>query len=256
MSFNKPDFDFTSYNPKDPWNFPADRMVIFGIEAMEIFRNSRVKYAPRHQYPDVRFAVFHELIQLCHGTMSVGIWLRGEGGNRQWWNQQPEFNKEYSKRMVQSFNMGLRGLQQTGFLHGIGHQIESSLRQCLVYLDPTAEENLLGYRKVWKRLFGALEMEMWEPLLKLWLVMRESVHHSGKFCPASRKDLAIEFKGKTYNFYNNKEIEPEEWGFFDDYDFFLFLLFETDRMFNTLFDKPELRSIRRILLRHQEPPKE
>lgn len=223
---------------------------------MEMFRVSRLKYAPRHQYPDVRFAVFHELIQLGHGMMSLGIWQRGEGKELDWWNAQPEFKKAYSKRMVQSFNMGLRGLLQSGFVHGVAHQVESSMRQCLIYLEPEAEENLLGFRKVWKRLFEMLGLEAWEPLLKMWLVMREGVHHNGKFCPVSRRDLSLDFKGKTYNFRNNVEVEPRDWGYLDDYDFILFLLFETDRMFNAIFDKEEVKEIKRILVRHQEPPRE
>lgn len=253
MSYNKPDFDFSSYNPKDPWGFPAERQVLFGIEAMEVFQPSRNKYRLYYKYPDVRFTMFHNLIQLCHGAMSIGIFLRDESSRIEWWNTRPEFTKEYSPRMAQNFSMGLRGQYQKGFFNGIVHQIEYAIRQIATALDP--EEMWVqgaSFRKVWQHMLPETGATAYADLLRLLLVARDCMNFNGKHCPPTRKDLTISYKGIEYVFLNNEEIKVEDWGYLDEWDFLLFLLHESNQMLNLIIDSESVVACPLIMSRYME----
>lgn len=253
MSYNKPAFDFGQYNPKDPWNFPGDRLVLFGIEAMEIFQPSRDWIKTRHRYPDVRFTVFHELIQLGHGAMSFGIFLRDEGSRREWWSSRPEFTKEYSRRMVQSFGMGLRSQFQLGFFHGVVHQVEAFFRQVATALAPnemrTQEE---AGMVVGKWVLEQVDKASYGDLLDILAVVRDSLHFNGKHCPPDRKDRLIEYKGVDYAFLNNEDIEADRWGYLDEWDFILFLLGEIRMLLHDVIEAEAVQECPLILARYLE----
>lgn len=246
MAYNSPEFDFNDYNPKDPWRFPPNRMVIFAIDSMALFQKSRSRIVTRHIHPDVRFTVFHEAIQICHPVMSLGLLLRDTGQKVEWWHQQPEFKKDYSERIVQTFNMNLRGSGMSALVNGFLGLIEATLRQMLWHLDPKAPENTKGFRPVWKYMLGEFEGLRYEPVIKLLLILRDAGIYGGKFCSHLRQDLVIRFQQKDLLFENNQEFDVTKYGFLDDWTFLFELLKEVNDMFNHLIDNPQIMAVHRM----------
>lgn len=252
MAYNSPEFDFSTYNPKNPWDFPPNRMVIFAIDAMALFQRSRSKIVTRHIHPDLRFTFFHEAILKCHPVMSLGLLLRESGQKLEWWNQQPEFKKEYSERIVQTFNMNLRGSGMYALINGMLGLTEATLRQMLWHLDPNAAENQQGFRPVWKYMLGEYDALKYEPAIKLLLVLRDASTYGGKFCSRLRQDLEIRFQRKDLLFKNNQEFDVTKIGYLDDWEFLYELLKEIDELFNHLFDHPEIMAVHRMISRSNE----
>ena len=246
MTYNSPEFDLEGYNPKDPWQFPPNRMVIFAIDSMALFQQSRTRIITRHIHPDLRFTFFHSAIQLCHPVMSLGLLLRESGQKVEWWNEQPEFKKEYSERIVQTFNMNLRGSAMSALINGMLGLIEATLRQMLWYLDPKAPENSQGFRPVWKYMLENYEAKRFEPAIKLLLVLRDSAIYAGKFCSRLRQDLELRFQRKDLVFENNQEFDVTKFGYLDDWAFLYELLKEINQLFNHLIDHPEIMAVHRM----------
>jgi|GEM_PF-6903394 len=255
MTYNIPDFDFSKYKAYDPWNFPPDRMIVFAIEAINLFGESRGKYiSRRHMHPDLRFTFFFDAISLCHSTMTMAQLLRDTGRNLEWWNSQPEFKKSYRERTVQSFASNLRGVSMSALLNGILRLIESSMRQILWHLDPQAPENQQGFRPVWKYLLNELDTLKYEPVIKLLLILRDAAINGGRFCPSLRQDLTLRFQRKDLHFVNNEEIDVTKMGYLDDWAFMLELLKETNALFNDFFDHPSVMEVYRMPARRYEEP--
>ncbi len=254
MALKRPDFDFESYNPKDPWNFPGDRLVIFAMDALEIVRPVRKYYAPRYQWPDLRFGIFHELAQSCHSVLCLALWQRGEASESNWWHGQPEFDKDYARRTLQNFNIGVRGLAQVGLVGSIVFKLEWALRQVLEAKEGLAAAEVLAGDKVGivQRLLDDLGLEDREPLMQLWWAMQNALHQNGNYCPADGEDLTLRYQGKFYTFLNNEEVQAEDWGYLDEWEFLLFLMRETMDMLKAIFDHHDVAPIPKIVMRHQQ----
>lgn len=250
---NLPEFDFSSYNSKDPWQFPPQRLVRFALEAREVFSASRNKWLRIKPYPDARYMIFHELGSDCFALGSVAMMLRERATDIEWWNSQAETPASLKKTAVMANHMAMRGMLQFGFFHGVARQLDHIFRQVLRNLDPEARENgPVPFSQVRKVLFQQTSLEKYSGLLTLILLIRDSMTHNGRFCPITRKDLSLDYGGKTYIFKNNEEVEVEEWGFIDTWDFLLYLLKETDKMLNELFESPFVALIPYIQARYLE----
>ena len=184
--------------------------------------------------------------------MSLGLLLRESGQKLEWWNQQPEFKKEYSERIVQTFNMNLRGSGMYALINGMLGLTEATLRQMLWHLNPNAPENQQGFRPVWKYMLGEYDALKYEPAIKLLLVLRDASTYGGKFCSRLRQDLEIRFQRKDLLFKNNQEFDVTKIGYLDDWEFLYELLKEIDELFNQLFDHPEIMAVHRMISRSNE----
>lgn len=248
-----PEFDFSTYNGKDPWNFPPQRLVRFAFEAREIFVPSRNKWVRQRPFPDVRFVVFHELIANCYALGTYAMLVRDRWQEDDWWQGQPELPAQMERSTIQATRMNIRALMQFGFFHGVAKHLDSSFRQVLRSLDPEARENgSVGFSKVWRRLLEQTGLEDYEGLIKLIQLLRDALSSGGKFCPINRKDLTIVYRDKEYLFTNNEDLDAVAWGFIDLWDFMLFLLRDVDHLLNLLFESPFVAMIPHIRARHLE----
>ncbi|MEM7036212.1 MAG: hypothetical protein AAF570_04460 [Bacteroidota bacterium] len=255
MASQFPEFDFSSYNPRDPWNVPPQRLVHFAFSAMKILKPSRSKWLRIKPYPDIRSVAFHELHAECHSLGVQSMLMRENARSLEWWNAQPELSGRLDKQAMLANNIALRGMLRYGFVQMLSRELEAVFRQVLRNLDPEARENKgAGFRKVWKALLAQTGLEHYEPVIQLLLVIRDSTLHNGKFCPVNRKNLRIRYKDKTCTFLNNAEVDVQEWGFVDMWDFILFLVKEMNQLLNELFESPFVALIHHIRARSLEDP--
>lgn len=252
MPLTPPEFDFDKYNPQDPWNFPGDRLVVFGINALESVRPVRTRYVLKYRFPDLRFGIFHELAQACHSLMCVGMWQRGEASEASWWHAQPEFGKAYQKRTWQNFNIGIRGIAQTGFVSALVFKLESALWQVLEALDKHAPELQMTPQDIGPVLLERLDLADFLPLMELWWTMRNALLQNGNHCPPDGSDLSLRYKGKFYTFLNNEEIRAEDWGYVDEWEFLLYLIRESLELLQAIFDHAMVQLVPQIVMRHQQ----
>lgn len=243
--------DFSDYNPRDPWYFPPERLVWFAQSAAGIFKASRNKWIRLRPHPDARYVVFHELHHTAFSLTIFACLIQEKGLDKAWWNQLEPFGGTFDDHSIRFNNIGLREMLRYGLVGTMARQVEMIFRQVLHYLDPEAPQNeARSFRKVYEELLRQTGLENYHALLQLLLVIRDSLHHNAKFCPPNRNNLKIQYAGKTYSFQNETEIDPQTFGFLDDWEFLLFLVEETDRMLNEVFESPFVATLPYIKTRH------
>lgn len=218
-----------------------------------IFARSRDKWIRIKPYPDARFLIFHQLAGDSYALGTFAMMLRERATDVEWWNAQPETTGNLDKMAIRANHTSMRALLQFGFFHGVAKHLDHIFRQVLRNLDPEARENgAVAFTRVRRTLFAQTGLEAYEGLITLILLIRDSMAHNGRFCPISRKDLKLNYDGRRYAFKNNEEIEAQEWGFVDTWDFLLYLLRETDQLLNELFQSPFVALIPYIQARYLE----
>lgn len=239
-----PEFDFSKYNPADPWSFPPQRLVHFAFEASNVFRASRDKWLRIKPYPDLRYVVFHELNSLGHTFKVFSLLIRENSTDADWWREQKELGGHYDKMLVKSVNSSMRDFLQYGIFHFAVRQTEDAIRQIHRYLVKVfGDKPKSGIREVYIYLFNRTDLSKYIKLMDLLMATRTCFQNNKKFCPSNGKGVTLEYGGKSFSFENKVEIKPQDWGFIDDWDFILFLFREIDKMLDQLFDSNFVASI-------------
>jgi hypothetical protein len=249
MAIEIPDFDFASYNPRDVWRFPPQRLVRFAAEAYTRASASRGRVAQRHLHPDQRFVIFHELSGLAHALLLGAMHLRSHGNDEVWWDLQPEFGHLVDARTMASNNMAVRQLLQLGYVQGGLRQLDTAIRQYAAALGLNLEMHG-PLQRTYKGVLAACESTEYAPLLKLLQIFRDGISQLHRFCPADGLDLRIKYLGRDFHFQASKEIMYNELGFIDDWDFLNFLMAESDSMLHRLHDSIALSTLPFIATRY------
>jgi hypothetical protein len=249
MAIEIPEFDFATYNPRDVWRFPPQRLVRFAAEVYGVASSSRTRVAGRHLHPDQRFVIFHELSGLAHALLLGAMHLRSHGSDEAWWDLQPEFSHTVDARTMASNNMAMRQLLQLGYMQGVLRQLDMAMRQYAKALGLRLELNA-PLRQVWKGVTAACDAREYTPLLKLLQIFRDGISQLHRFCPADEQDLRIAYQGKDFHFQAQKEILVSNLGFIDDWDFLKYLIVESDAMLHKLHDSVALSTIPMIETRY------
>ena len=251
-----PDFDFNKYNPADPWNFPPQRLEHFAASAMEIFEYSQSKWAVLRRYPDLRFVIFHEMQRQAHGLSVFARLMSGQGSDLDWWEVNGTLSPSAAKRAIQANHSTMRGILQFGYFQGVMKGLEQCIRQVLRSLltddHQRKEWEHAGLQKSWRYLLNELGLARYRHLLPLMQAIRDSLSHGGKFCPHNRKDFALEYEGKRFEFQNGEDVDAGGMGFIDSWDLILYLLQETDSALNAIFQSNKVDEIRLIYYRSLE----
>lgn len=234
-----PEFDFSHYNPKDPWNFPPQRLVHFAITAREQLRTYKNKWLPIRPHPDVRFAVFHDLYNELHAVAVYAMLLRDKGLDADWWAAQPEVGKVLPRHAILANNISLRGQLQAGLLHQFVRHLDSTFRQLLRYLDREApHSDKLGFRAVTRQVLRQTGQLAALPLLTLLLALRDAAAFGGKFCPSNRRDLQVRYAGRAYVFRSDEWVEGSEMGFRDTLELVGYVIAEWTGLLDRIFETP------------------
>lgn len=251
MSDSASSFDFADFNPKDPWSFPPERLIHFAESAGSVFKASRNKWVRTRPHPDARFVVFHELHHATFNLMIHAHLIREKGLDQEWWNSLPQFPGKFDEYQVRFNHIGLRENLRYAFMNTLARQIEMAFRQVFHVLAQDApEDGANAFKKVYRALLKRTDLQEYDALLQLIFVVRDSLPYSGKFCPANRKNLTLAYKGKTFTFQNEESIEPQDFGFIDLWEFILYLVRQTDRMLNEVFEAPLVAILPFVKTRH------
>lgn len=242
-----PEFDFSDYNPKDPWHFPPQRLVHFAIGSRETLRTYKNKWLPIRPHPDVRFAVFHDLYNELHAVAVYAMLLRDRGLDVAWWAAQPEIGKVLPPHAVLANNISLRAQLQAGLLHQVVRHIDSTFRQVLRYLDREAPQTeKLGFRGVARLLLRQTGLRTHEGLITLLLALRDTAACGGKFCPDNRKHLRVRHAERDFLFRSDEWVEGSEMGFRDTWDLVAYVIAELAGLLDRLFETPQVMLVPRI----------
>lgn len=246
-----PEFDFSTYDPKDEWNFPQQRLVRFAADAYSLASSARKHWSRQYIYPDLRFVIWHTFSGQSHSLMVAAMHLRSHGQDPTWWEVQPEFSFQVDSRLMASNNANVRQLLQMGFVQNYMRQLDLAMRQIAQSLGLwKADEVARPLALVWKTVLKECGLKRYAALLSLWLIFRDSTAQLGRFCPLDYKDFRVRYAGREFAFFSDKEIDPQALGFIDHWDFLLFLIQECHQMLHEIFDSVNVRAIAIILPRY------
>jgi hypothetical protein len=249
MAIEIPDFDFSSYHPKDPWHFPAQRIVRVAAELYAMATAARQQCALHHLHPDQRYVVHHAQCGLAHALLLGAMHMRSHGSDPAWWESQAEITHAVEPRLIQANNMGLRQLLHLGYAQGMLRQLDMAMRQYAhALLGGSAAKAGLG--QVWRDVMGICGLQQYDMLLRLWQVHRDSLSQLGKFYSEDGKDLQIQYQGRMWQFVHRAEIDHAAMGCIDDWDFLRLLATETHAMLHALHAHPHLAAIPMIPCRY------
>lgn len=251
MAASHPDFDFSTYNGRDPWLFPPQRLTRFAFDAMQVLRPYRTRWAMERPHPDVRFTVFHEIYSEIHAVGVMSMLMRQDILRPEWWEAQPEIGKKLPKEVILANHITARDFLAAGLVQSILRHLDQAFRQLLRDLDPEARENKgQGARRIWKQLLRLTGQRERESVLLMLVILRDSSGTGGKFCPSNQKDLVLKYKGKHYTFGNEQLVEGHLFGFLDSWDMLLFLVKELAAMLQAIFESPHVAAIPLIKTRY------
>lgn len=242
MGIRIPDFDFGSYDPHNPWAFPAQRLVRFAAEAYEMAAHSRAAWTKVHPHPDLRSVVFHELAALAHGLLLGAMHLRSHGEDADWWQAQHEIDHRVTGQLMRSNNQNLRNLLQLGYLEGVLRQLTLAVRQYGTAVAGAGAE-VSSLRQAWRGLLAATSLEEYKPLLSLLQLQRDVIGQHGRYLSGEGSPLAITFRGRRILLQAGQEMRYQDWGFVDDWDFILFLVVQCDGLLDALNRSEALRAV-------------
>ncbi len=243
MATRIPDFDFSQYNPKDEWNFPAQRLVRFAAEAYHIVLEPRNFWNKRHLHPDFRSVYWSELCGQAHALLVNAMHLRSHGNDLSWWEVQPEFSHTFDKRLIANNNKTIRQLMQLGFVQHVVRQMDLLLRELLNTLSANPIKTKYPLGSVFLSLLGLTESKGEASLLTLWQIYRDSLSQEGRFCPVNGKDLQLTLGDRKFSFAAQHPIQWDSFGFLDEWEFCLFMLREMLEMVGSLLQAPKVAQI-------------
>ena len=230
-----PEFDFSSYDPNSIWYFPAQRMLHFAYEGYQIFSESRKKVIFFHRYPDLRFVVLHELSGFCSALGNTAMLMRAHEQQPDWWKQQPEIDFEVDAQLADVKLQQVRHQATLGFVQSIVRQVDQAIRQYDKVLGlRQTDEGHKPLSAVLRRVLRGCDLPAFEPLLKLWLVVRDCLSTQEKFRPLNGKSLQIRYPGRNFKFDPKSDIDYQAIGFLDFWDLCLYLIAELDEMLMAL----------------------
>ncbi len=246
MAIQVPDFDFSQYNPRDEWNFPAQRFVHYCAEAYNVVLEARITWNARHPYPDFRTVYWAELSGHAHAVLVMAMHLRGNGGEVAWWEAQPEFSHTFDKRLIANNNRTIRKTIQLGFVQHVVRQTDILLRQIHATLSEELVAAKLPLRSILGQILKMTECESEASILTLLLIYRDSLSQEGRFCPTNGLDHQIVFGGRKFNFSANKAIQWESCGFLDEWAFSLYLLKGLKTLLYAIFETKRVSALRSL----------
>lgn len=239
-----PEFDFSNYNPKKGWFFPAQRLMHFAYSAKAIVAESRGKLVFLHRYPDFRFVVFHELSGFCTSLQNATMLMRAHELQPDWWEAQPEIDFEVSAELADVRMQQVRHQATLGFMQSIVRQLDQAMRQFYKVLNQDGDDgSRKRLSKIWDKVLLDCGRPEFGPLLKLCLVMRDCLSTQEKFRPFDGADLHIRYRGQNYNFSAKGDIDYQAMGFLDFWEMCLFLISELDEMLMALIMSAPLQAI-------------
>lgn len=250
MAILIPDFDFDAYDPRDTWNFPAQRVVRFAAEVYHIASEARQQYARLYPHPDQRFVVFHELSGLAHALLLGAMQMRSHGTDETWWQSQAEITHSVDTRLMASNNMALRQMLHLGYAQGVMRQLDMAMRQYAVALTGEAAATQWSLHRVWARVVADCSCIGYAPLLPLLQLHRDSLSQLGRFCPADGKPLNMSYKNRRMHFLPQTEITHTALGFIDEWDFMRFLVVEAVAMLHEIHRDSAMTAIPMIATRY------
>lgn len=250
MAIRIPDFDFETYDPQDHWNFPAQRHVRFAAETYHLLDAARRDAAKRHQLPDLRFSVWHELSGHAHALLLGAMLLRDRQDDLDWWNSQPEFDHVVNKRVASQNQSALRTMLDLGFVQDTMRSLDVTLRTIGTALSIEKEDEKAPLGKLTGAILAAAELREFQPILPMIQIYRDSLSQRGRFCPKQQQDLHFRFQDHRLRFLAGKEIDHRENGFLDQWDFLGFLLRAVTEMLSKLFASTLVNGIPHLRAAH------
>ncbi|MEP6743134.1 MAG: hypothetical protein ABJB61_11595, partial [bacterium] len=140
----------------------------------------------------------------------------------EWWSKPPQ------QSLYGSYDVYNRSIAANSFnnafskytvMHKLFGELESTFRQLLRKLDPSAANNaterITSVFKILCATIGDKPAESNE-LLKLLRLSRNTIHNNGVFYSKKQTDDEVTYKGKTYQFKHGKPISFVNWEFLID----------------------------------------
>ena len=185
---------------------------------------------------DARIAVFAKCANVLEAALLSAVYTQRYLLSPEWWEKAfPRMRFEASDRQnaVDSYGSMMKlSLVHLGFA-----AIESSFRLYLRALDAAA---CLGataeFESIYVCLLKRLGLREWENLLRLWRLLRNTVHNNGIYLPPSGKDAEVTFRGVTYVFRSGTPAKT-------DWDLSVMLFESAQEMLEAVVNSAELSAI-------------
>lgn len=239
-----------NYNPRNPWRFPAERLVFVANAFKKTCKAYVDDFQKRYRYPDQRFVVFQEMYGLALDLQVQALTYAEYWDDYEWWRKYAErLEIKPDDRILDSLKMGMRAEIQSIFYD----KGELIVRDALVQIFE-ALGDLMGASGMGAQGFsGELEnlgLEKYRSLPQLLEYIRTTVRYGWKFCPEDGEDQALEYKHLRMVLLNREELIPDTLGFTDDWEFLTWLLSEGLEMVRQLIETPATEAIGFIKTRH------
>jgi len=151
---------------------------------------------------DARITVFSKLVDVFRATELSFIFMSKFLMDISWWHRvcQKPINNTVPQVYINGFNRFIK----FGLVHGIFSCVESSIRIFLRALDTAACNcGLDNFKNIYECL---LQSKLSNPLpkgvelLRLFRLIRNTIHNNGVYFHKNGKEYTIKWKGKTYEF--------------------------------------------------------
>jgi hypothetical protein len=145
-------------------------------------------------------------------SVAVSVWiglqyyegeiLDGADLNEAWWRRKADLPAEIPSdiwRDLAIYTLSFNGFLRNGFLLTLlSDVIEGSFRGYLRIMDPVKYRKLSLYW-VYRYIIEVLDLPQYEPLCKLFRLMRNCIHNNGLFLPDDGADDVVEYDGRRVN---------------------------------------------------------
>lgn len=99
----------SSYNPKDPYNFPIERLTDYSKEILKIYFASATKYKAKYKFLDARYRVFHEVVAIANTLIIFSNLIDEYTESKTWWEKQKKIKSKivFENFLIKDINLSL-----------------------------------------------------------------------------------------------------------------------------------------------------
>lgn len=155
---------------------------------------------------DIRISLLTKLLFSMTGYQLSLIHSEIQLKDRGWWDH--FFNDQVNDQDIQLRTSSYNHISLIGFFQGIFMSLESSLRSISIALDPSKnKDGKAEFANIYKFIFARLNLHKYNDLFDILRLIRNTNHNNGMFIPVRSGNLSITYKGRTFDFKENKLVE-------------------------------------------------
>src|SRR5690242_6195867 len=150
----------SSYNPKDPYNFPIERLANYSSELLKIYFASAKKYEAKYEFQDARYRVFHEVVAMANTLIVFSRLIDEYTESKTWFDKQKFRENVFENYEIKDINMTLRTFLKFGHFHAIFMFVEDVLRTIQMNFSPNAcNKGKAEYKSIYEHMLTALTLK-------------------------------------------------------------------------------------------------